>query len=120
MAVQRFEDLIVWQKAQELALSIYQSFDNCNDFGFRDQIRRAAVSVSNNIAEGFERSLNAEFSKFLFYSLGSNSEVRSMVYLSIKLDLLSKVNAEQIIELTNEVSKLLYGLIKSIKPIPNS
>ncbi len=120
MAVQRFEDLIVWQKAQELALTVYQSFGNCNDFGFRDQIRRASVAVSNNIAEGFERSSNAEFSKFLFYSLGSNSEVRSMVYLSIKLNLLAKKNAEQIIEMTNEVSKLLYGLIKSIKPIPNS
>ncbi|WP_127018699.1 four helix bundle protein [Flagellimonas beolgyonensis] len=115
MAVQRFEDLIVWQKAQELAVLTYSEFDHCRDFGFRDQIRRAAVSVSNNIAEGFERSSNADFSKFLFYSLGSNSEVRSMIYLSVRLNLLAKEKADQIIEMTNEVSKLLYGLIKSIK-----
>ncbi|MEO2050702.1 MAG: four helix bundle protein [Allomuricauda sp.] len=115
MAVQKFEDLIVWQKAQELAVQTYSEFDGCLDFGFRDQIRRAAVSVSNNIAEGFERSSNADFSKFLFYSLGSNSEVRSMIYLSVKLNLLAKEKADQIIEMTNEVSKLLYGLIKSIK-----
>ena len=66
MAVQRFEDLIVWQKAQELALSIYQSFDNCNDFGFRDQIRRAAVSVSNNIAEGSKEAQMQNFPNFCF------------------------------------------------------
>ncbi len=115
MAVQRFEDLIVWQKAQELAVLTNSEFDHCRDFGFRDQIRRAAVSVSNNITEGFERSSNADFSKFLFYYLGSNSEVRSMIYLSVRLNLLAKEKADQIIEMTNEVSKLLYGLIKSIK-----
>ncbi len=115
MAVQKFEDLIVWEKAQELALLIYKEFERCTDFGFRDQIRRAAVSVSNNIAEGFERSSNADFSKFLFYSLGSNSEVRSMIYLSVKLNLLTKGRADEIIEVTHEVSKLLYGLIKSMK-----
>ncbi|MEE1961267.1 four helix bundle protein [Allomuricauda taeanensis] len=64
MAVQKFEDLIVWEKAQELALLIYKEFERCTDFGFRDQIRRAAVSVSNNIAEGFERSSNADFPSF--------------------------------------------------------
>ncbi|MDC6385089.1 four helix bundle protein [Flagellimonas taeanensis] len=104
MAVQRFEDLIVWQKAQELAVIIYNDFHECKDFGFRDQIRKASVSVSNNIAEGFERSSNADFSKFLFYALGSN-----------KLNLLAKGRADEIIEVTHEVSKLLYGLIKSMK-----
>ncbi|MHA7829551.1 MAG: four helix bundle protein [Flagellimonas sp.] len=117
MAVKRFEDLIVWQKAQELAVIIYNDFQECKDFGFRDQIRRASVSVSNNIAEGFERSSNADFSKFLYYSLGSNSEVRSMIYLSVRLNLLSKWRADEIIEITNEVSRLLYGLIKSIKTV---
>jgi len=115
MAVQKFEDLIVWQKAQELAVTVYNNFDGCNDFGFRDQIRRASVSVSNNIAEGFERSSNADFSKFLYYSLSSNSEVRSMIYLSVRLNLLPKRIADEMIEVTHEISRLLYGLIKSIK-----
>jgi len=115
MAVQRFEDLIVWQKAQELAIIIYNDFHGCKDFGFRDQIRKASVSVSNNIAEGFERSSNADLSKFLFYALGSNSEIRSMIYLSVKLNLLAKGRADEIIQVTIEVSKLLYGLMKSMK-----
>ena len=117
MAVKRFEDLIVWQKAQDLAVIIYNDFKGCKDFEFRDQIRRASVSVSNNIAEGFERSSNADFSKFLFYSLGSNSEVRSMIYLSVRLNLLSKGRADEIIEVTHELSRLLYGLIKSMKTV---
>lgn len=114
MAVQKFEDLIVWKKSQELAVIVYDEFNNCRDFAFRDQIRRAAVSVSNNIAEGFERSSNAGFSKFLFYSLGSNSEVRSMIYLSVRLNLLSKGKADEIKENTNNVSRMLCRLIKSL------
>ena len=116
MVVQWFEDLIVWQKSQYLAVQVYKVFSTCKDFGFRDQITRASVSISNNIAEGFERSSNADFSKFLYYSLGSNSEVRSMIYLSVRLNLLPDNKAEEIIEMTNGISRLLYGLIKSMKP----
>ena len=61
MAVQKFEDLIVGQKAQDLAVIINSDFSACRDYSFRDQITRASVSVSNNIAEGFKRSTNADF-----------------------------------------------------------
>lgn len=67
MTVQRFEDLLVWQKSQDLAVNIYKTFRDTKDFSFRDQIRRAAISVSNNIAEGFERNSNADFSRFFIY-----------------------------------------------------
>lgn len=115
MAVRKFEDLIVWQKSQELASTIYRDFADNRDFGFRDQITRASVSISNNIAEGFERGSNADFIRFLYFALGSNSEVRSMLYLSIKLEFINRTVAEEIIEQTNEISRLLYGLIKSMK-----
>lgn len=85
MTVQRFEDLKVWQKSQDLAVKIYGQFSGIRDFGFRDQITRASVSISNNIAEGFERSSNADFKRFLYFSLASNSEVGSMLYLSERL-----------------------------------
>jgi four helix bundle protein len=58
MRFDRFEDMIVWQKSQELALLVYKTFQACKDFGFRDQIQRATVSISNNTAEGFERKSN--------------------------------------------------------------
>jgi four helix bundle protein len=115
MAVQKFEDLIVWQKAQDLAVQIYIFFGENKDFSFRDQIKRATVSISNNIAEGFDRNSNPDFTRFLYFSLASNSEVRSMLYLSIRLNYLDKTEAENLIENTNEISKMLHGLIKSIK-----
>jgi four helix bundle protein len=78
MKIERFEDIIAWQKAKELSLEIYFVFKICKDFSFRDQIQRAAVSIMNNIAEGYERSSNKEFRNFLFIAKGSCGEVRSI------------------------------------------
>lgn len=69
MAVQKFEDLLVWQKSQDLAINIYELFAHSKDFAFRDQITKASVSISNNIAEGFDRNSNADFSRFLYFAL---------------------------------------------------
>lgn len=66
MRIEKFEDIIAWQKAQDLTSDIYRQFRYCKDFGFRDQIQRASVSVMNNIAEGFERQGNKEFKFFVF------------------------------------------------------
>ena len=66
MKILKFEDIIAWQKAQDLAINIYTVFGSLKDFGFKGQIYRAAISVSNNIAEGFDRSSDADFSRFLF------------------------------------------------------
>ena len=115
MTVQRFEDLKVWQKAQDLAVVIYTEFSNNKDFSFRDQIRRASVSISNNIAEGFDRSTNADFKRFLYFSLASNSELRSMLYLSERLNYIDKRRSQKLIDQTNEVSKMLYSFIRSMK-----
>lgn len=115
MAVQKFEDLLVWQKSQALAVAIYNAFKDYYDFSFRDQIKRASVSISNNIAEGFDRNSNADFSRFLYIALSSNSEVRSMLYLSTSLNFLNEKESSGLIDKTNEISKMLHGLIKSIK-----
>ncbi len=111
MTVQRFEDLKVWQKSRVLAVQIYAQFSEIRDFGFRDQITRASVSISNNIAEGFERSSNADFKRFLYFSLASNSEVRFMLYLFERLNLLKCDRAKVLIADTNEISKMLYAFI---------
>ncbi|WP_353779183.1 four helix bundle protein [Winogradskyella sp. 3972H.M.0a.05] len=115
MAIKKFEDILVWQKAQDFSVRIYQQFNASKDFAFRDQITRASVSISNNIAEGFERKTNADFSRFLYFSLGSNSEVRSMLYLAEELELIAGVNSKELIEASNEISRMLYGLINSMK-----
>ncbi|MBW6499616.1 MAG: four helix bundle protein [Bacteroidales bacterium] len=115
MKINQFEDIIAWQKSQDLAVNIYSIFRNSKDFGFRDQICRAAVSISNNIAEGFERSSDAEFSKFLFISAGSCGEVRSMVYLAERLGYISLEQKNQLLQSAIEVSKLIKGFIKALK-----
>lgn len=63
--IEKFEDIIAWQKANSFALKIYKLFNNSRDYSFKDQIQRAAISISNNIAEGFERMGDKEFKKFL-------------------------------------------------------
>jgi len=77
-----FEELKIWQQSRELANLIYNAFQQCRDFEFRNQIQSACISVMNNIAEGFERRTKKDFAHFLDLSKGSSGEVRSMLYLA--------------------------------------
>ena len=114
MTIIKFEDIIAWQKAQDLCVEIYLIFQNSNDFGFKNQIQRASVSVSNNIAEGFDRMSDKEFVRFLYIALGSCSEVKSMLYLSSRLNYLSQHQSDELVIKANEVGRIIRGLIKSI------
>ncbi len=115
MAVKCFEELVAWQKAQDLAVTVYETFSSCKDFGFRDQICEAAVSISNNIAEGFDRSSNAEFTRFLWYALGSCSEVKSMVYLGARIKVIQAIQKDSLLAECVEVSKVITGLRKAVQ-----
>jgi four helix bundle protein len=93
MKVKTFEDLSVWQDARVFVKSIYEltSLENFKkDYGLKDQIQRAAVSIMNNISEGFERDNNKEFKNFLGYAKGSAGEVRSVLYVALDLNYISK------------------------------
>jgi four helix bundle protein len=85
MKFERFEDMIVWQESQELAVDIYKVFQSSTDFGFKDRVQRATVSICNNVSEGFERKSNKEFKQFLFITKGSAGELRNMLYIAKKL-----------------------------------
>jgi four helix bundle protein len=113
-SMKRFEDLIAWQRAKLLCVEIYKVFEKSKDFGFKDQIQRASVSVMNNIAEGFERKSNKEFVYFLFVAKGSCGEVRSMLVLAEELNKISLETAGKIKSLAEELSKVISGLIKSV------
>lgn len=114
MKVNRFEEIIAWQKAKELSAKIYFTFELSKDYSFRDQIQRASVSIMNNIAEGFERKSNNEFKQFLFIAKGSCGEVRSMLYLAKDINKISNENFQYLINLSEEISKLLSGFIKTL------
>lgn len=111
----RFEDIKAWQKAEELTLKIYLQFENTRDLSFRDQIQRASVSIMNNIAEGFERKSSKSFIQFLLIANGSAAEVRSMLHLSLKIGYVSEIEYKQLSDLCNEISAMLFGLIRAIR-----
>ncbi len=114
MKIEKFEDIIAWQKSKTLSLAIYGTFDSIKDWSFRDQIQRASVSVMNNIAEGFERRGEKEFKHFLFIAKGSCGEVRSMVYLALSLKYISRKEFDELYASSVEISKILSGLIKTL------
>ncbi|OGI72280.1 four helix bundle protein [Candidatus Nomurabacteria bacterium RIFCSPHIGHO2_02_FULL_37_45] len=114
MRIEKFEDIISWQKGKELTLVIYTVLKNCKDFSFKNQIERASVSIMNNIAEGFERRTNKELKNFLFIAKGSAGEVRSMLNLGLELKYITERDFEKMYNLTVEISRLLSGLIKTL------
>ena len=114
MKIKNFEDILSWKKSQDLSLVIYKIFKENKDYGFKDQIQRAIISVSNNIAEGFERRSNKEFIHFLYISKGSCGEVRSMIYIARELEYISQEEFDIIYNKLIEISKLIFGLIKTL------
>lgn len=114
MNINRFEDAIGWQKSKLLALQTYKYFSNSKDYGFRDQILRASVSVMNNIAEGFERNSDKELKHFLFIAKGSCGEVRSMLVLALELSYVQKDTYDELNDLCIETSKILAGFIRKL------
>jgi four helix bundle protein len=114
MKFEKFEDIIAWKKAGELTVTIYSTFSTCKDFGFRDQIQRASVSIMNNIAEGFERKTNNDFKHFLFIAKGSCGEVRSMLYVAKALKYIDNSQYKTLHSLSSEISKILSGIIKTL------
>lgn len=89
-----FEDLEVWNRAKSVVLELYRSFNYGHDYGFKDQIQRAAVSIMNNIAEGSEAGSIPSYIHFLHIAKGSCAEVRSMLSLSSELNYCTKEKAE--------------------------
>ena len=117
MKIERFEDIIAWQKAKELTVLVYRLFEHSKDFGFKDQIQRASVSIMNNIAEGFERKSNKEFVYFLYVAKGSCGEVRSMLILAKALHKISDTDYQHLFSQAEEISMILSGLIKKLNPL---
>jgi len=114
MKIRTFEDLFVWQKAIVHTIEIYKRFQLVSDFGFKNQIQRASISISNNIAEGFERGSDRDFRRFLFIAQGSCSEVKSMIYIALKLNYISEDEFSTIYGQLNEIGKMLFGLMKTL------
>ena len=117
--IERFEDIKAWQAARELVSAVYRvsgrgKFEK--DFGLRDQIQRASVSVMANIAEGFERSSDREFHRFLYIAKGSAGEVRSHLFVALDLGYISAEEFSDLRTKSEEVAKSLSGFITYLAP----
>lgn len=114
MRITSFEDLDVWKRSRELVNEIYlltkkQRF--CKDFGLVDQIRRSAVSVMSNIAEGFERGSNVEFIRFLYIAKASCAETRSHLFIALDQGYLTEDELEKTKTFAKSVSGMIGGFI---------
>jgi len=123
----RFEDLIAWQKARELTRAIYEATQQgafAKDYGLSGQIQRAAVSIMSNIAEGFERGGRGEFHQFLSTAKASCAEVRSQLYVALDVGYLAKTTFDGLIQQAEEVGRIVGGLRASVdkqrKPVPEA
>ena len=113
--VKSFEDLEVWQKARELTKSVYQLTGNRKfdqDLRLKYQMRSASVSIMSNIAEGFSRKSDKEFSQFLYISKGSSSELMSLTYVSLDQSFFSNDDWKSMYRMIEHVSRMLSNLIK--------
>jgi len=112
--IERFEDIEAWRKARELTKEIYALTNDgpfARDFGLRDQIRRAVVSIMSNIAEGFERGSNKEFIQFLYIVKGSAGEVRAQLYVALDQAYINQETFNQLNKNVVETSRMVSGLI---------
>jgi four helix bundle protein len=116
--VERFEDLKVWQAARDIVNAVYRASSTgafSKDYALRDQIRRAAVSIPSNIAEGFSRHSNKEFIQFLFISKGSVAEVQSQLYTALDQGYISRETFDDIYGTLEVVAKQLSRFITYLK-----
>ncbi len=110
-----FEDLDVWKRAVELSADVYRKTSDFRDFGFRDQITRACLSIPSNIAEGVERSTKADKCKFLDYARASCGEVRTQTIVGMKAGFLADELGDLWCQETRELAAMINGLIRSIR-----
>ena len=121
MKIERFEDIDSWKAGRELTKTIYKLTSKSSfskDFGLKDQIQRASVSITANIAEGFDSKSNKAFINFLNYSFRSASEVQSLLYAAFDLEYISNEEFDLTYSKCTEVKKLIGGFIRYLKNNP--
>ena len=119
--IKSFSDLATWKEAHKLVLMIYKvtkQFPPDEKFGLIIQLRRAAVSVSSNIAEGFSRNTNKEKVQFYYMALGSLTEMQNQLIISKDLSYMSESRFDELMKHVIVVNKLINGMIKSAKVMP--
>jgi len=116
MAYRSFEDLEVWKSACHISIEVYKTLKNCRDYGMKDQMTRAAVSIASNISEGYERDSRKEFIRFLNIAKGSSAELRTQLYIAGQVGIIPASVQQVLIEELKVLSRKLHKLIQSCIP----
>ncbi|CAM5594553.1 four helix bundle protein [Pseudomonas aeruginosa] len=116
--ISKFEDIDAWQLAREMTKTIYAISNDgafARDFGLRDQIRRASVSIMSNIAEGFERGGDKEFFQFVSLAKGSSGEVRAQLYVALDAGYIDQQTFSRLSDMATQINRMLAGLMKYLR-----
>ena len=120
MAYHSYEELDVWKRGTQVAIRVYELLEGCRDFGLKDQMTRATVSIPSNIAEGAERDSVKEFIRYLHIAKGSAGELRTQVYIAHKVHLVSLEEFQELsgdlVTISRKAHKLIEYLKKNLKP----
>ena len=123
MPITRFEDIEAWQLARDLSRATYNAVKEqkfSKDYGLKDQICRASVSVMSNIAEGFDAGSNAEFARFLAYAQRSGAEIQAQLYVALDQEYISQQTFQEIYDLADKTRRKIGAFIKYLKSKPNT
>ncbi len=123
MKIERFEDIQSWKEAKKLSVAIYQLTNRevfNRDFGLRDQVRRASVSIMANIAEGFGRNSRKDFMRFLSFANGSALEVQSHLYIAVEMDYITRDEFDNLYQQLHSISRLIGGFIHYLSKQPDT
>ncbi|WP_018969879.1 four helix bundle protein [Rubritalea marina] len=117
--IKTFEDLDVWKRSCQMAVDVYSVLQDSKDYGLKDQMQRAAVSIASNIAEGSDRGSTAEYIRFLRYSKASCAELRTQLYIAQRIrknsNQESLQNGTELIQESKEISAMLQALINTLE-----
>ncbi len=110
-----FEDLEVWKKSCRLSVRLYKLLKDCRDWGMKDQMLRSSISIPSNIAEGSERKSVPAFRRFINIAQGSAAELRTQIYISKEVKILSEIEAKELVQELKSISRMLQSLHGSLK-----
>lgn len=116
--IKSYRDLIIWQKAVDLVTKVYSvtgNFPSSEIYGLTNQLRRCAVSIPSNIAEGYGRNSTADYKRFLQISVGSLYELQTQVVIAFNLTYVSKMQYDELTGLSIEIDKMIYSIIQKLK-----
>jgi four helix bundle protein len=110
-----FEDLEVWKQSCRLAVRIYRELNDCRDYGLKDQMTRAAVSIPSNIAEGAERDSTSEYIRFIHIAKGSAAELRTQIYIAGEIGILPGPKVKELATTLKQISATLQSITRTLK-----